>query len=436
MSEWDFDGPEPLHGSPNNRKFQGGKLHVLMTVVCFVSVAGISFLVAWLMKDRVRSFGEMGLTFAAPFAALMGSAMLLEHGMDRLTPECSRKAQLLCVLGTVVAAFTIGCMAEILHKPVVIEKVETVGEECDYIIVLDKSGSMYGSMNTRCSEAVRDLVADLPADCQVGVITFNNKLLDIVEIAPLTDDLRNSIRIAISKSPSGGTNIPVAVNEAMRQISQMSNRKRMVRIILVTDGEDSRGDLDLFKSWVANLNNQTPGHKQVELSAIQLGAYPMLTMVKDAVNVSGGRIYDSVDINELGGKLQELKTTEVVMSDPVDTLKATYNGQTADGKPNTPYMIMTCVLMILQGLLCGFALKIMFSVQGQRRVQTILSPAMGLAAFLLLNFGRHIGISPAWLCEALAFSLFGLVFMRENRGESVQKRMTAAGTDGSFDPDW
>ena len=124
------------------------------------------------------------------------------------------------------------------------------------------------------------------------------------------------------------------------------------------------------------------------------------------------------------------------MSDPVDTLKATYNGQTADGKPNTPYMIMTCVLMILQGLLCGFALKIMFSVQGQKRVQTILSPAMGLAAFLMLNFGRHIGISPAWLCEALAFSLFGLVFMRENRGESVQKRMTAAGTDGSFDPDW
>ncbi len=56
----------------------------------------------------------------------------------------------------------------------------------------------------------------------------------------------------------------------------------------------------------------------------------------------------------------------------------------------------------------------MFSSRGQFRVQVILSAAAGVAAFMLLNFGKSIGLAPAWVCEAVALSLFGLVFMNKN----------------------
>ena len=200
----------------------------------------------------------------------------------------------------------------------------------------------------------------------------------------------------------------------MKLVDRMPQRNRTMRMILVTDGdEESIGSFSRFNVWASRLNESDSDENRIELCAIQLGNVPMLSMVKEAVNKTRGMIYDKVQMDELAKQLKSLKNT-IIIPEPVDTLKATYAGQTADGKPNTQYMILTCVLLIIQGILCGFALKIMFSVQGQFRFQTILSPAMGLLAFLLLNFGRNVGIAPAWLCEAIAFSTFGLVFMREN----------------------
>ena len=141
MSEWDFDGPEGtnLSSGPerNRRAGTGGSLNLPMTAVCLLAVAAVSFAVAWIMKDRVRDFAEMGLTCAAPFAALMVSSMLVEQATGRMTPQCSRKAQLVCMLVTVAVAFLVGCLAEVLHQPVILERTEP---EYDYLLVLDKSG--------------------------------------------------------------------------------------------------------------------------------------------------------------------------------------------------------------------------------------------------------------------------------------------------------
>ena len=156
------------------------------------------------------------------------------------------------------------------------------------------------------------------------------------------------------------------------------------------------------------MNDSNPDMKQIELCAIQLGD-PMLSMVKEAVKATDGTVFDQTAISDLASELKSLKST-LTVPEPVDTLKATYEGKTADGKPNTPYVILTGALLLVLGLLCGFSLMIMFSVQGQFRFQVILSALMGICAFLLLNFGRYLGISPAWICEGLAFSLFGLVF--------------------------
>ena len=433
MSEWDdFGETSPSVGKTISGKGKkndyAGKLNILMTTACFCTVTAVSFLVAWLMKDTARNFWEMGLTFAAPFAALMGSAMLIERSTSRMTPQCSRNAQRICILMTIATAFFVGSLAEALHQPVVIENHEP---EYDYMIVLDKSGSMvFESLDNPGRQALHELIDNMEDCNQVGIVAFGSKVVGEQDVLPLDDEQRKKLHEIIDipieiweeKNPltgkmepfGDGTNFTNAMNGAMNLIKNMPERTRTMRIILVTDGDNqSVGSFAKFNKWASERNEQNEEQERIELCAIQIGTVPMLNMVKEAVNKTGGTIYDNVSTEELAQQLQSLKKT-IVTKQPVDTLKATYEGRTADGDPNTPYMILSCILMILQGVLCGFALKIMFSVQGQFRFQTILSPLMGLAAFLLLNFGRYIGIAPAWACEGLAFSLFGLVFMREN----------------------
>ena len=449
MSEWDFndtDVSEDFSSSRRGKRKKNdyvGNLNTGMTIGCFLAVVAVSFLVAWLMKDTARSFWAMGLTFAAPFAALMISALLVENATGRMTPQCSRNAQRICVLVTVAAALVIGCMSELLHQPVIIERVEP---EYDYLIVVDKSGSMvYGGLEEPSQKALHELIEYMEDGNNVGIVAFASEVAGEQDIVPLDDEQRARIGAVIdfeNKVSStydaatqtthyvgNGTNFSDAMSCAVKLIERMPDRNRTIRIILVTDGDDaSVGNFKEFNEWASKQNNRYAGVKQVELCAFQLGEVPMLDMVKEAVNLTGGTIYDHVQIDELAPQLQTLKKT-IVVPEPVDTLKATYAGQTADGKPNTPYMILTCILLILQGLLCGIALKVMFSVEGQFRFQTILSPLMGLAAFLLLNFGRYIGIAPAWLCEAIAFSGFGLVFMRENlnTGRNITRQNTTPG---------
>ena len=429
MSEWDLDEELRNGGSSKKTKQSGntGGLNIAMTATCFVAVTAVSFLTAWLLKDIVRDFWLMGLTFAAPFAALMCSAMTVEKATGRMTPITSRNAQMICILVTVVAAFVIGCLAELLHQPVVVQHVEP---EYDYVIVVDKSSSMdYNNLEEPSRQAINGLIDNMEDMNNVGIVAFGSGLKNNTQpIRPLDDEQRRRIKALVNRPADSGTNFSEAMSDTMQLIEAMPERTRTVRIILVTDGDAANGSFSEFNTWAERLNSQTPGKKQIELCAIQLGAAPMLSMVKDAVKKTGGTIYDQVQVDELAKQLQTLKNT-LVVPEPVDTLKATYAGQTADGKPNTPYMIMTCVLMILQGFLCGFALKIMFSYQGQFRFQTILSPLMGLCAFLLLNFGRHLGIAPAWICEAIAFSVFGLVFMRENltTGRPAPRQPAASG---------
>ena len=427
MSEWDNDFGSGNDFEDQDAKRQGrkapaaGGLHVGLTVVCLLAVALVSFGVAYLMKDRVRTFWEMGLTFAAPFAALMASALFVEFKTGRMTPACSRRAQAGFAAATIAAAFVFGSLAEVLHQPVVVTHIEP---DYDYLIVLDKSGSMvFTDLDEPCRTSLHAMLDDMEDECRVGIVAFGDSLMGKEEIRELDAEQRQRIgRVIDTQIPitsegtrrvGPGTDFSLAMETAMKLVENVTDRSRTMRIILVTDGDEAViGDFNAFNTWAKAQNNGNTALKQVELCAIQLGD-PMLSMVKSAVRMTDGKVFDQTDPSELARELKSLKST-VVIPEAVDTLKATFDGKTADGKPNTPYAILTGALLLLLGLLCGFSLMVMFSLQGQFRFQVILSALMGIGAFLLLNYGRYLGLSPAWFCEGLAFSLFGLVFMREN----------------------
>ena len=399
MSEWDFN--ESGSSSGNSARYTTGGLNSAMSIVCLLVVAGVSFLMAWLMKDVVRSFWQMGLTFAAPFAALMFSSLMVERNTHLMTPSTSIGPQRWFALATIVVAFAVGCLTVLLHEPVKI----MVGQY-DYVLAIDKSWSMNGERDRKCQEAVNKLIDGLSDNTRVSVVVFDDGILDSTDLLPLAADHRNRLSAAVAIRPNGGTKFDPALNEARRIIDQAGDHNRPVRIVLLSDGDGSFFTYKDFIQWAQNAPNK------VELSAIQINGRTK-NEVRSAVEATGGTIQDEASVDKLGTNLGKVISSG--NSEDVDTLKATYNGQTADGKSNTTYKIMSLVMLVLLGLLAGFSLMIMFSSRGQFRVQVILSAAAGVAAFLLLGktAGGYLGdrLGMKWASVgSLGLAVLGFLF--------------------------
>ena len=322
-----------------------------------------------------------------------------------------------------------GSLTVLLHEPVKI----VAGPSYDYVLVIDKSGSMAGNRDVKCREATNKLLNDLPDDTKVSVIVFNDSILDSTELLPLTESHRSRISRAVSISPTWGTDFNNALNKAREIVSNASALTRPVRIILISDGEDIWSGSRSFIEWAQKMS------PPVELCAVQIEMFTSAE-VREAINATGGTIQDQTTADQLASSLQKVIVSGGEAKD-VDILKATYNGEAdqSEDQPNIPYKIMSAVLLLLLGLLAGFSMMIMFSSRGQFRSQVILSTLMGGVAFLLLNYGKSIGLAPAWVCEAIAFSLFGLVFMARNlsvSGSSGQIPAPASGSPSGGSDEW
>ena len=92
--------------------------------------------------------------------------------------------------------------------------------------------------------------------------------------------------------------------------------------------------------------------------------------------------------------------------------------------------IITFVMLLLEGLSLGICLSLMLSSAGQFRAQYIISPLMGVLAFVLLKLvWKTDDLSRWWIAEGICFSLLGVVFMKKNlfsnRTSSFIRNMTS-----------
>lgn len=135
-------------------------------------------------------------------------------------------------------------------------------------------------------------------------------------------------------------------------------------------------------------------------------------------------------------ELVQIETLETVEETEIQEVteeitELVYSDALRDINKSQKAMVVTGVLLLALGILIGFSLTIMFSLQGQKRFQMILSPLMAILAFLLLVFGDRL--IPAeenrWILEGIAFSLLGIVLMRSNSG-TIQR---AKGITGSYE---
>ena len=264
-----------------------------------------------------------------------------------------------------------------------------------------------------------DLLPKLNPDNLVGLVTFNEQVLDAVLPAPQTDEQRTLLTGALNRPIGGATYFSPALDKALEIVENSpSARKHATRIILLTDGVESL-TTDANAALSSHVDDYLARCKKqnITVSLVLTANGSADESLTALANGSGGTITTADGIPELvdGLCILNLKDLDLLRSD--------------DPSART----ITFILLLLEGLTLGFGLSLMLSVSGQFRFQLILSPLMGIAAFFLLKMTSGM-IQPHWIAEGLAFSLLGIVFMRRNHESGSYRPSTPVSNSNDNSP--
>ncbi len=407
MSEWDDLGTttptaKGKKGKPQNKPVRAaasGKWNAAQTIVAFFSVTLAATAVAWLTRNvESRPIWMLACCFAVPVLTLMASVMLVEKVSNAMTPQTSRGAQMGLAAATVVVAGLVGlfCQVTNVEAQQVVSVVGTGWQ--DAIIVMDKSGSMLGTRDTKATEAVRQLLAQMDDSVSVGFVAYDHQVRGSVPMGKLTGEHKQAIMTMAQIEPDGGTDFSEALTAAMNMIQQAADADNHVSIIFVTDGFD--GSWFTADQFLADMKKE-----KVTLNYIRVGDADENTEMATLAKETGGKNIQTTDIATL--KEDMAKTIQETIPRVVrfDALR--------DIEKSDKAKIVMGLLLALLGILIGVTLTIMFSRQGQKRAQLLISPLMAVLAFVILTYGKQL-IPEGWLREAIAFSCFGVVVMKKN----------------------
>lgn len=121
-----------------------------------------------------------------------------------------------------------------------------VAPELAIVFVIDRSGSMrrfvMGSDRTQqevSNQATATAIRSLDPTDLVGLVTFHRDTDVVVPLGP-NDQPERTVQKALAVSPSGGTNIGPALEEAGRQLRSAKAKSR--HVIVLTDGKSMNAD--------------------------------------------------------------------------------------------------------------------------------------------------------------------------------------------------
>lgn len=410
----------------------GGGLHIPLALLSLLLTAGASFGMAWLTRDiPQRGALLLGCTFALPALTVMLTALVLEKINSAMTPSYSRKGQLGVAAVTVLVCFIIGCFGEVvsgfsMYKPVEATPTPTPAPtptpyvappQYNYILLLDKSGSMEGRYNVECVNAVNAFLEDTADDVYVGVVAFSDEIIGSSNPVPMGNRKDADLQSVIRQTPRGLTDFVLPIQEALQMISDTDlPADRATRVILVTDGSSDIED-ETAETFIQLFHDNN-----ASLSCLQITTYTT-PAVEKMVKETGGMLLEVQDVDKLHETLLLASQSEPTPSptptpaptptpEPIivkDVLREVSSHSRSESWRSSLWT--SAIMLVAEGLAIGVALTLMLSRRGQRRFQPVLSVLMGVAAVLLLILPE----TGTWLNEAAAFSCFGLVLMKKNR---------------------
>lgn len=152
------------------------------------------------------------------------------------------------------------------------------------VIVLDRSGSMYGSKLELAKEAAARSVEMLRDEDTLGFIAFDDRPWEIIETGPLNNK-EEAVDTILSVTPGGGTEIYGSLARAYENLADLKLQRK--HIILLTDGQSQSGNYeDLIAEGKEN---------GVTLSTVAIGQDADANLLEALSEKGTGRFYDVVD---------------------------------------------------------------------------------------------------------------------------------------------
>jgi Ca-activated chloride channel family protein len=180
----------------------------------------------------------------------------------------------------------------------------------DIVVVLDRSGSMYGEKIKQARAAAGAILDDLGAEDRFGLVAFSDNaasFADALRPVSAVDDAKTWIA---GLEDTGGTNIAAALTEAMGLLSG----DRPATVVFLTDGLPTVG-IDHTDGIVAAAVSAAPAN--VQLFAFGVG-FDVDAVLLDALSsrFTGSSHYVTPDerIDTEVGKLSERISTPVLLS--------------------------------------------------------------------------------------------------------------------------
>ncbi len=404
----------PRNAAKKPNKPSSGPWYWPLTLLSALLVSVLSMLMAYLTAQiPERSPLLMGLIFMVPAGTMFFSAMLLEFKSGAMTPSYTRRNQVLVACLATVLTFACGSLCDLFY---------TLGGHVDavkpnVILVVDDTGSMWdpdGKVRGRTRkeyvvESLDAMLGGMDDGYTVGMVVFDSNRIDKLNPAPLSDAQRGLLAKRIDEYSASRDNYATMFNGALHaalDMAQVLDNGRQTRIVLLTDGEE--GGVNVPQSDFLDAKKNAALQARCQETNAVIYSMSMFTSVdrnlSELVHLTGG---ECAQTDEPGMILEFMQ--KATKADG-DMLRA----------PVTSAAVYSGIMLILEGLIIGVCLSLMLSVQGQLRAQMLLSPLMGLLAFLLIKVITPAG-EGSFIIEGLALSLLGVVFMTRNNGASTSR---------------
>jgi len=152
------------------------------------------------------------------------------------------------------------------------------------VLVIDKSGSMGGNKIVLARQAAKAAVELLGGRDRVGVIAFDGRPYNVVELTSAVD--KESIKSKIDTiAAGGGTNLYPAMVAGSKMLE--SSGTRLKHMIVLSDGQSSPGDFNGIATQMAD--------NGVTLSTVALGSGAHVQLMKRLAEIGKGRYYETMD---------------------------------------------------------------------------------------------------------------------------------------------
>ncbi len=434
QNEFDNWGDSGSGGGSAQNNFQmapgRGGWHWLQTLTALLITGLFSMLCAYLTRNvEERPVWMMGLIFMMPTAAMMTATMIVEKAVSAMTPSTSRRPQLILAVVATVLTFLVACLCDLIYlygfkTPLPPASVQAVPYEVSdrLVMITDRTESMQKSGAAgKSAEIVGQLLAHSARDQETGMISGG----DVIEPAPLTEEQKNRLSALAGQRADLGR--MYYGDDVSRALDMLEGRDREIRsrIVVLTDGLHTwslNGITDLTERCLKN---------NVRVYTIQLGD-SMDPVLSELVRATGGIALNEDNAMLLLDGMRSVRYRGEVTPAPVEEklkLDLLRNREPAA-------ILISCIMLLLEGISLGVCLSLMLSVRGQFRLQYFISPLMGLLAFALLKYiwDNNDIATTWWIKEGVAFSLLGVVLMKRNRrpGGSVPEPAAAPDPSDSF----